>query len=409
MKEKEKYSTLFADCYEDVFLELLKKRPRPVTYKKTLEDFFYIGSNSSDKVTYYRYLWQLNDHYIFCRKSENDPEIAFMNIQYAFMKLTSGTSINGVDHFGIKFIKRKTYEEIFHTDQEVIRKWYNFLKRFCIITKFKQDYETKNVLGEGNFAKVYCVQSKYSGNEFAVKVFPKSSIMPDSIEVKCLQYEIKMMREMDHYRVVKLHELYEGENYIYCVLEYYKGSDLFKAIIKKGFQPEAKALTIIHQILEALEYMHEKKIMHRDLKPENIMFRGSDDTIDIGIVDLGFATFEADFKKLFKRCGTPGYVAPEILEDKDYDCKVDVYSAGIIFYIILTGMIPFNGASYDEIVKKNMKANINFDFSKQSITVKDESLLKSSRFAKENARKRCEGQNFFEGCTETPCLLFTDV
>ena len=201
--------------------------------------------------------------------------------------------------------------------------------------------------------------------------------MPDSVEVKCLQYEIKMMKAMNHDRIVRLHELYEGENYIYCVMEYYKGSDLFKSIIKKGPQPEAKALAITQQILEVLAYMHDLEIMHRDLKPENIMFKGTDDTIDIGIVDLGFATYLADYKKLFVRCGTPGYVAPEILNDQNYDCKVDVYSTGIIFYIILTGLIPFNGSSYDEIVKKNMKAEIKFDFSKQNINVKKESSITS--------------------------------
>ena len=79
--------------------------------------------------------------------------------------------------------------------------------------------------------------------------------------------------------------------------------------------------------------MHSKKIIHRDLKPENIIFKNTSN-IDIGIVDLGFATYEDDYDKLFKRCGTPGYVAPEILKDKPYECKVDVYSCGIIFYIM---------------------------------------------------------------------------
>ena len=106
--------------------------------------------------------------------------------------------------------------------------------------------------------------------------------------------------------------------------------------------------------------MHSKNIIHWDLKPENIIVKTSK-VIDIGVVDLGFATHENDYNKLFKRCGTPGYVAPEILNDKHYDCKADVYSCGIIFYIILTGKIPFYGKSYKEIVYKNMKSKIDFD------------------------------------------------
>ena len=122
--------------------------------------------------------------------------------------------------------------------------------------------------------------------------------------------------------------------------------------------------------------MHWSWIIHWDLKPENIIFKSTSD-INIGIVDLGFATLEDDYDKLFKRCGTPGYVAPEILNDKPYDCKVDNYSCGIIFYILLTGKIPFNGHSYKEIVYKNMKAKIDFELPKKmNISKKTLDLLR---------------------------------
>ena len=80
--------------------------------------------------------------------------------------------------------------------------------------------------------------------------------------------------------------------------------------------------------------MHSKRVIHRDIKPENIIFKGTQENIDIAVVDLGFATYEEDYRKLFVRCGTPGYVAPEVLNDKDYTCKADVFSTGVIFYIM---------------------------------------------------------------------------
>ena len=96
--------------------------------------------------------------------------------------------------------------------------------------------------------------------------------------------------------------------------------------------------------------MASRSIIHRDLKPENILLKTQDEDSELAIVDLGFATFEKDYKNLFVRCGTPGYVAPEILHDKDYDCKVDVFSVGVIFYIMLSGNVPFSNDSYMKLV-----------------------------------------------------------
>jgi tRNA A-37 threonylcarbamoyl transferase component Bud32 len=328
-----KKQTLFESEIDDTFLKSFNKDARPQTKVKLLESFFSVLSSSRNP-TYYRYYFELHDNYIFCKKDQNSDEIAYMDIRNSFMKITNETKINGELHFGLKFIKKRAYEELFTQNEAMVNEWYEVLKRYCILTKFRLYYETIKVIGKGNFAKVFLVERKTDKKQFAVKVFSKNVIMADEMEKKCLLYEVKMMREMNFYRVLKLYELYEGENFIYCLCELYRGSDLLNAIIKKGSQPEPKALTIILQILEALNYMHSKKIIHRDIKPENIIFKGTQENIDIGIVDLGFATFEEDYRKLFVRCGTPGYVAPEVLNDKDYNCKADVFSAGIIFYMM---------------------------------------------------------------------------
>ena len=110
--------------------------------------------------------------------------------------------------------------------------------------------------------------------------------------------------------------------------------------------------------------MHSQGVIHRDVKPENILFKNKNEDVDLALVDLGFATLEKQYRHLFVRCGTPGYVAPEILNDKDYDRKVDVYSVGVIFYMILSNKIPFPGKSYSEIVLKNMAGKVDFDLGK---------------------------------------------
>jgi len=383
--QKNKKKTLFEDQLDDIFLKPVKGNVRPSNVNSPiLKDSFYI-SISGKKPEFIQYYFEMYEHILTCRKDASSPEIAYMDVLNSFMKYSDEpVTINGVTHYGIKFIKKRTYEEIFHSSQEVIETWFEVLKNYCVLTKFRNYFESVKVLGQGAFAKVFLVNRISDKKEFAVKVFNKAAIMDDPSEMKCLIYEIKMMRLMSHYRVLKMYEIYEGENFIYCLCEWYKGTDLLKAIVKKGSQPEQKCLTIIFQILEGLYYMHSRGVMHRDLKPENIIFKQSTE-IDIAIVDLGFATLEADYRKLFVRCGTPGYVAPEILNDKDYDCKVDVYSCGIIFYMIVTGKIPFHGENYKEVVYKNLKGKIDFDFSGMNINIGAHSNLISNELVTADA------------------------
>jgi calcium-dependent protein kinase len=115
-----------------------------------------------------------------------------------------------------------------------------------------------------------------------------------------------------------------------------RAGHLLQRILKKpnGRFSEVEALEIIYRILSGLAYLESQDIIHRDLKPENIIFRDKDDPYEVVIVDFGFATKVEDFKSLFTRCGTPGYVAPEVLNDFPYNCKADVFSSGIILYIL---------------------------------------------------------------------------
>ena len=352
-------------------------------YRASVEGYFYICFSAKSQ-SYYRYYFELYDSLIVCREDPDSEEKAVMDIKNAFVKKTSGTIINGTRYYGIRFVKRLNYEELYHTSGQVIDAWFERLKRHCILTKFRSSFESVRLIGRGNFAKVFLVRRLVDGQRFAVKVFNKAAVMSNALERRSLLYEVRMMRLMNHSRVLKLYELYEGENFVYCLCEYYKGPDLLNAIVKRGPQSEQKTLTIALQILEGLEYMHGLGVIHRDLKPENIMFKSGHD-IDLVIVDLGFATHEDDLGKLFARCGTPGYVAPEVLKDRPYDCKVDVYSAGIVVYMILTGRMPFAGKSYDQVVYKNMQGVVDFELAKYGLDVAPQSKFTSSRSFERNA------------------------
>ena len=343
--------TLFQDDIEDVFLKPFPSDGSLCEKKVQLVGYFSVLSSSKQQ-KYYRYYFELRGSLVYCYQKPGDRPIAFMDVAGAFVKSTSGTMVNGEPNFGVKLIKRKTYEELFTPVAKDADGWFAVLKKYCILTKFKLYFETVQVLGRGNFAKVFLVRRVTDQKEFAVKVFSKRDVTSSPTEKKCLLYEIKMMRKMNHHRLIRLYEIYEGENFIYCLCELYTGPSLLDAIIKKGSQPEEKALSIILQILEALAYIHSKSIIHRDLKPENIILRTANEQIDIVIVDLGFATYEQDYKNLFTRCGTPGYVAPEVLNDKSYDCRADIYAAGIIFYLMLTHKLDRHRALQRQVVQR---------------------------------------------------------
>ena len=177
--------------------------------------------------------------------------------------------------------------------------------------------------------------------------------------MKCFLYEITMLREVEGPYLLHTYKIYEGESNIYCVGQYCSGGTIYEFLKEHGKPTETHAINVIRQILEALAYLHLKQFIHRDLKPENIIF--NDKNFDkVTLVDFGFMTRCEEFKLLFTRCGTPGYVAPEVLADHNYDTSADMYSAGILFYALLTKKNPFQNKSYSKLIKNNKTGAIDF-------------------------------------------------
>lgn len=152
--------------------------------------------------------------------------------------------------------------------------------------------------------------------------------------------EMNIMRKCQHPNLLKLYEVYESENSIYFVLEMLEGGELFARLASKIYYDEEKISKLINNLLSALEHLHKQKIIHRDIKPENILLKSKESDTDIVIADFGLATEINVLEKiLFKRCGTPGFVAPEVLNYDEkkvpfYDDKCDIFSVGVIFYIL---------------------------------------------------------------------------
>lgn len=390
MKEKsevsqKKNNIFFSDHLDDIFIKNLKKFPKPELGPLQVSNIFFLKtSSSSDKMK--KFQLDLHGKIIMLKYPDSNEQIGYMEVENTFLRKVQVT-FKERQFYSLKFIKPKSFEEIFQMDEQVVDKWFQLLKRHCVLIKFNHYFETISIIGRGSFAMVYSVRKIDTNEEFAVKVFNKKYLNENLNEKKSVLNEIKIMRNIDHPRLLKFIELYEGENHIYLVMQLCKGDNLLNHLIKNGFQPEKKALNLLLQLLEGIIYMHSNKIMHRDMKPENIIFENKNN-LKLQIVDLGFATYFHEYQSLFTRCGTPGYIAPEILKNKTYDQKVDIFSLGVIFYIILTARMPFSGKDCNEIIKKNRTGKVNYNFDHLGIQVSEETqdLLKKMLAADPNER-----------------------
>ncbi|XP_068008816.1 serine/threonine-protein kinase DCLK3 isoform X1 [Melanerpes formicivorus] len=211
-------------------------------------------------------------------------------------------------------------------------------------TDVEKFYEIGRTIGDGNFAVVKECRHCDSNQVYAMKIVDKSKLKGKE---DMMESEILIIRSLSHPNIVSLIEVYETEAEIYLILEYVPGGDLFDAIIESVKFTEHDAAVMITDLCEALVYIHSKNIVHRDLKPENLLVQhNADKSTTLKLADFGLAKLVT--KPIFTVCGTPTYVAPEILAEKGYGLEVDMWAAGVILYILLCGFPPFRSQERDQ-------------------------------------------------------------
>ena len=210
----------------------------------------------------------------------------------------------------------------------------------------ENEYELKETLGSGAFAKVVKVVHKKTGQNRALKIIKKQK---DQDPAR-MYLEVEILKKLVHPNIMQIFEFYEDKKHFQIITELCDGGELFDMIVQKGTFSEDEGAWVMKQLISAVNYIHTNSICHRDIKPENILLDTKKDNI-IKIIDWGTARFFDKNKKMNKISGTPYYIAPEVLFEK-YDEKCDIWSCGIIMYILLCGYPPFNGENDSEILAK---------------------------------------------------------
>ena len=216
----------------------------------------------------------------------------------------------------------------------------------------EEDYKKLNFLGEGSFASVYKVQNKFTDVICAMKVINKTFSCTIEDENEILN-EINILRTMDHPGILKIFEFYSSKQNYSIVTELCPGGELFQQIIDKGPFTERYSAYVMYQIFSAVNYCHKMHIVHRDLKPENILIVGKDreGLPTIKICDFGTSKMFEKGAVERKLVGSSYYIAPEVLK-KHYNEKCDVWSCGVIMYILLSARPPFGGEDDNEIMER---------------------------------------------------------
>ena len=213
--------------------------------------------------------------------------------------------------------------------------------------KLTDFYKIKKELGKGTYGRVYQVEHKISNEIRACKHLSKAALK----NTEKLNTEINILVKTDHPNIIKLYEVYEDPRYIFLIMEECTGGELFDRIIQKvktkQLYTEKEAANIFKQLISAIAYCHTNNICHRDLKPENILYASKGETSLIKIIDFGLSAFLPG-GKMKTRVGTAYYIAPEVI-DKKYNEKCDLWSLGVIMYVLLKGKFPFSGSDKDQI------------------------------------------------------------
>ena len=302
------------------------------------EGYLYKIQDNKMKKIYFKLICK--DLYYY-KSKEHKKHKGMHNLSGVYIKDEGAVTISDKTLYCFSVIFPSKERKYYVSDEKEYIKWVESIRKVVHYSNLNDLYEIQGVLGKGKFGLVKLGVHKESGREVAVKIINKKLVGP--VDVQQVKSEIDILKIAKHPNIIKLYDVFENEKLIYIIMEYCAGGDLFSYIEKRGFRlKEERAAEIIHKLCTAVYFLHQYGIVHRDLKPENILMTDDTDKADIRLVDFGLGKIIGPGETCTEPFGTFSYVAPEVLQEKPYNFKVDLFAIGIITYLLVAGFLPFD-------------------------------------------------------------------
>ena len=322
----------------------------------TYQGKLYKYSNNKMRELWYKLIYK--DLYYYKNQDEKYHR-GMHNLSGLFLKTEGIKLINGKKYYNFTLISPIKNREYYCDNEQDYNDWVSVLKKATGYTNLLDIYDIKQKLGKGKFGLVKLGINKQTKDKVAVKIMNKNKM--DTSDLELVRTEIEILKICQHPYIIKLFDIFENIDYIYIIMEYCSGGDLFTFLKNRNFQlPEKTVVVIIYKLCKALYYVHSYGIAHRDLKPENVLLTNENENADIRLMDFGLSKIVGPNQKCTEPYGTLTYCAPEIILDKPYIKTVDSWSLGVMTYLMLSGSFPFSGNNEGEIAKNVVYSKVDF-------------------------------------------------
>ena len=323
------------------------------------EGYVYKYSQTQKKMkkTYFKLVGK--DLYYY-KKKEEEKHRGMHNLSGVFIKRGEDLELEGKKYMSITILYKEE-KSYYFDNEETFKIWFEKLNLAIQNKSLFDKYEVKQKIGKGKFGLVKAGINKETKKPVAIKIMAKKNM--DKSDMELAKVEIDILKISQHPNIIKLYDVFENENYIYIIMENCSGGDLLSYFEYHDYElPETKVCEIIHKLSMAVYYLHSYGIVHRDLKPENILMTDLSDSADIRLLDFGLSKIIGNDEKCTEPYGTLSFVAPEVLQGKPYDKSVDLWSIGIIAFLLLCGYLPFDDKhSEREIARQTIQDPVPYD------------------------------------------------